>query len=171
MPHGVADVTADTVSARAVPLDQIRIRRAEIADVARIAALDERITGVPKSAYWTDLHERYRSRRSEERFIFLAEAADHAPDDGILGFVIGEVRAWEFGSTPCGWVFAISVDASAREHRVGERLLQAISEAFKRAGMDKMRTMISRNNVLLMSFFRSEGMMAGPYIQLEKDLD
>jgi hypothetical protein len=31
--------------------------------------------------------------------------------------------------------------------------------------------MVARDNHLHMTFFRSEGMMAGPYIQLEKDLD
>ena len=88
----------------------------------------------------------------------------------MLGFVIGEVRAWEFGSAPCGWVFALSVHPDARQMSIGEQLLAALSNAFKRTGVGTMRTMISRDNHLLMSFFRSEGMMAGPYIQLEKDL-
>jgi hypothetical protein len=36
--------------------------------------------------------------------------------------------------------------------------------------MSKMRTMVARDNRLHSLFFRGEGMMAGPYIQLEKDL-
>jgi len=35
----------------------------------------------------------------------------------------------------------------------------------------KMRTMVARANRLHLMFFRSEGMMAGPYLQLEKELD
>jgi hypothetical protein len=31
--------------------------------------------------------------------------------------------------------------------------------------------MVARDNRLHLLFFRSEGMMAGPYIQLEKELD
>ena len=42
---------------------------------------------------------------------------------------------------------------------------------FKEAGVSKMRTMVERNTILQMLFFRSEGMMAGPYIQLERVLD
>ena len=34
-----------------------------------------------------------------------------------------------------------------------------------------MRTMVARDNRLHLLFFRGEGMMAGPYIQLEKELD
>jgi hypothetical protein len=50
-------------------------------------------------------------------------------------------------------------------------MLEAISAEFKKAGISKMRTMVARDDRLPMLFFRSEGMMAGPYIQLEKDLD
>jgi len=31
--------------------------------------------------------------------------------------------------------------------------------------------MLARDDQLVMSFFRSQGMMAGPFIQLEKSLD
>jgi hypothetical protein len=33
-----------------------------------------------------------------------------------------------------------------------------------------MRTMVARDNQLHLLFFRGEGMKAGPYIQLEKEL-
>ncbi len=143
------------------------VRRAEDADLAKVIALDMEVTGVAKDAYWADLHERYATRRPGERFFFVAESADKRQ---ILGFVIGEIRAWEFGSEPCGWVFGVSVDPEVREHGVGERLLETISAAFRDAGVGKMRTLISHGNHLLMSFFRSQGMMAGPYLQLERDL-
>jgi ribosomal protein S18 acetylase RimI-like enzyme len=148
---------------------EVRIRPAEAADLAQVIALDERITRVAKAGYWHDLHARYQTRGSGEGFFFVAERAQ-TEGRQILGFVIGEVRAWEFGSAPCGWVFALSVHPDARQSGVGERLLVAISDAFKGAGVDTMRTMILRDNHLLMSFFRSEGLMAGPYIQLEKEL-
>ena len=148
----------------------IHIRRASADDLARVIALDEQVTGVRKQVYWEDLYERIHTRRAEERFFFVAEATPAGGESALLGFVIGEVRAWEFGSAPCGWVFAISVDPESRLAGVGERLLDTITDAFRGLGVSTMRTMISRDNHLLMSFFRSEGMMAGPYIQLEKEL-
>ena len=54
---------------------------------------------------------------------------------------------------------------------MGEALFEAISTEFKKAGVGKMRTMVARDNRLHLMFFRGEGMMAGPYIQLEKDID
>ena len=40
----------------------------------------------------------------------------------VVGFVIGEVRDWEFGSPPCGWVFAIDVDPTVRQRGIGAAL-------------------------------------------------
>ncbi|TDI56785.1 MAG: N-acetyltransferase [Alphaproteobacteria bacterium] len=144
------------------------VRRASADDIERVIALDARITGLAKADYWRDVFERYGQRRLEERFFLVAESEQLGA--AVLGFVVGEIRAWEFGSAPCGWVFALSVDPDARLQHIGERLFEAISEEFHRAGIGKLRTMVARDNPLHMTFFRSEGMMAGPYIQLEKSI-
>ena len=149
----------------------LRIRRARAEDVPLVSALDAEVTGLAKPDYWRDVFERYGERRLEERFFLIAEIFGQDRRDPILGFIVGEVRAWEFGSQPCGWVFAFSVEPEARLKGVGTSLFDAIAAEFKRAGVDRMRTMVARDNHLHMTFFRSEGMMAGPYIQLEKDLD
>ena len=38
-------------------------------------------------------------------------------------------------------------------------------------GVQIVRTMIAREDNLNMSFFRSQGMMAGPFIELEMSVD
>jgi ribosomal protein S18 acetylase RimI-like enzyme len=148
----------------------VRVRRVRASDMAKVVALDAHVTKLAKPDYWTDVFKRYGKQRLDERFFLVAETPDKA-DTRLAGFIIGEVRAWEFGSTPCGWVFALSVDPDARLHGTGRALLDAISAEFKKSGVTKMRTMVERNTILQMLFFRSEGMMAGPYIQLEKDLE
>ncbi len=147
----------------------IAIRRVAANDLTHIAALDQRVTGQAKPDYWQDIFERYATRRVDQRFFLVAEAA--ASQHPVLGYIVGEVRGWEFGSEPCGWVFAFSVEPDTRQQGIGERLFQAISDAFKTAGVKTMRTMVQRKNQLHMAFFRSEGMVAGPYIQLEKELE
>jgi len=146
------------------------IRPARASDIAFVTAIDERITGIGKMAYWSDVFERYSQQRTGERFFFVAAPPAKAAEQHVLGFIVGEIRAWEFGSAPCGWVFALSVDPSMRLHGVGEALFEQLSAAFRNAGVNKMRTMVAQDNRLHLLFFRGEGMMAGPYIQLEKDL-
>ncbi len=150
--------------------ETLTIRRAESTDIPHVIALDARITGLAKPDYWHEAFAQYSERRPNERFFLVATPSSRPNDPRILGFIIGEIRAWEFGSEPCGWVFALSVEPDARLHGIGQALFAAISMEFKEAGMTKMRTMVVRDNRLHLLFFRGEGMMAGPYIQLEKEL-
>lgn len=155
VPGDAADAGAGAIAVRPVVAE----------DLPRVIELDRRNTGVAKPDYWRDLYARYADP-GRSRYFLVADV-----EGALAGFVIGEVRAWEFGSEPCGWVFAIQVKPEARQHHVGTALVDAIGERFRRAGVGKIRTMLRRNDHVIMAFFRSQGMMAGPFIQLEKDLD
>jgi L-amino acid N-acyltransferase YncA len=145
---------------------KVSVRPVRRADLDQVIGIDATVTGLEKRKYWASVFRRYGSgERSEQQFL-VAVAGGR-----VVGFIIGEVRDWEFGSAPCGWVFAIDVDPQARLGGVGTLLLQAISAQFQRAGVRKLRTMLALDNTLIMSFFRSQGMMAGPLISLEMDLD
>lgn len=143
------------------------IRPAQQGDLPAVTALDARITSLAKGPHWQDLFERSKARQTGHFFLVARSPAN---PDALLGFIVGEIRAWEFGSAPCGWVYALGVAPDARGFRVGEALLEAIAREFRRLGMTKMRTMVAKQAALPMLFFRAEGMMAGPYIQLEKNL-
>ncbi|HXP30270.1 MAG TPA: GNAT family N-acetyltransferase [Stellaceae bacterium] len=153
---------AATVDAEAA----LRIRPALAADIPSVIALDEEVTGLAKPDYWRDMFERYGARRRKERFFLVAEHQDR-----LDGFVIGETRAWEFGSPPCGWIFAIQVRPKGRLKGMGTRLFNAICDCFRKTGVVNVRTMLARDNTTILSFFRSQGMVAGPFIELETTLD
>jgi ribosomal protein S18 acetylase RimI-like enzyme len=136
------------------------------ADLDQVIALDATVTGIEKRNYWQRVYRRYGvGAKGEHRWFLVALAGDQ-----VAGFLIGEVRDWEFGSPPCGWVFAINIDPDARQAGVGARLLSTLSTILRRAGVRKLRTLLSRDNTLILSFFRSQGMMAAPMIPLEMDL-
>jgi N-acetylglutamate synthase-like GNAT family acetyltransferase len=140
------------------------IRGARETDIEAVTGIDARITHLSKPDYWADMFARYGDR--ENRFFLIAED-DKAK---LLGFIIGEVRTWEFGSQPSGWVFAIGVDPETRLNKVGSTLFQAICDCLTKVGVDTVRTMLARDDELNMTFFRSQGMMGGPFIQLEMPL-
>ena len=144
----------------------LRIRPLRRGDLDRVTAIDATVTGLEKTAYWRSIYRRYGAGAQPERAFLVAEL-----DGRVVGFVIGEIRDWEFGSPPCGWVFAIDVDPRARLGGIGTRLLESIGERFRAAGVTKLRTMLARDNTLILSFFRSQGMMAGAFIPLEMDID
>lgn len=148
--------------------DRFAIRPARQGDIPAVTTLDAGITSLAKGPHWQELFERSGARQAGHFFLVATSSA--SPGD-LLGFIVGEVRAWEFGSEPCGWVYALGVASGARGIGIGEALLDAIAREFRGLGMTKMRTMVAKQNALPMKFFRAEGMMAGPYIQLEKNLE
>jgi predicted N-acetyltransferase YhbS len=146
----------------------IDIRPVASADGEAIVALDAEITGTEKTDYWADTLRRFARSDQQTPGCFLV--ADSS-DDGIVGFIVGEVRAWEFGSPPCGWVLVMGVKSGRREGGIGGMLLDALCADLKKAGVTTVRTMALRDDKVNLSFFRSEGLAAGPYIELEKSLN
>ena len=67
-------------------------------------------------------------------------------------------------------MFGIGVRPDTRLRGTGTRLLEAICELFRGRGVDKVRTLLPRNNSLVLAFFRSQGMMAAAFTALERDL-
>lgn len=142
----------------------VQIRDADLSDIASIVRIDAEISGINKPDYWQESYKLFSGEKEQGAFLVAEWEAQ------IVGFIAGEVRAWEFGSTPCGWVFALGVQNHERLHGVGTAMLNAICQRFKQRGINKVRTMVDRRNREVLAFFRSQGMMAGPYLELEKDL-
>jgi len=134
-------------------------------DLDAIAAIYATHTGAPPPAPWrqsvgTLLGENARSA------VALVVTAGEA----VIGYLIGQVRSWEFGSEAAGWILALGV---AREHEgcgVARSLLEAALPRFRALGVDTVRTMVKRDDVAVLRFFRDGGFVAGPYTELELGL-
>jgi ribosomal protein S18 acetylase RimI-like enzyme len=136
------------------------------ADLDAVVALDAATSGAEKPDYWQDILERYTQENPRIKRYFLV---GKTPKDDLLGFIVGEIRAWEFGSPPCGWVIALNV--TQREKGIGTMLFDALCAEMKKDGVTTIRTMVRANDKVNLSFFRGEGLAAGPYIELERQLD
>ena len=132
-------------------------------DLPVVVRLDAELTGLRKHAYW--------------KRAFTAFGADHgtpsrvalAADAGgrLAGYLFGEVRAFEFGSEPCGWIVAVGVVPEDAHRGVGSALVAEASRRFRAAGVATVRTMVKRDDLPMLSFFRANDFVGGPYVQLE----
>lgn len=147
-------------------ISQVTIRNAELSDFDAVVALDLVGAAADKPAYWRGIFDRYIASGREGGFFLVAQAGGK-----VAGFIVGEVRAWEFGSPPCGWVFAMSVAPQAREQGIGQLMMSEMCRRLKAAGVTTVRTMVDREDKLTLSFFRSQGLRTGRYIELEKTLE
>jgi hypothetical protein len=75
----------------------VDIHVAQAGDLDAVVALDAATSGTAKASYWQDIHSRYTKEDARTRRYFLV---GKSPDDELLGFIVGEIRAWEFGSPP-----------------------------------------------------------------------
>lgn len=151
------------MDAPALSGDAVRIRPLLRADLAGVTRIDAHHTGTRKPAYWRRVFSEFLEARDGRVRVGLAAQGPR----GLVGYLLGEVRAFEFGSEPCGWVFSVGVDPGHAREGVASALLEEALRAFRRVGVAKVRTMVRRNDVPVLAFFRAHGFAGGAYVQLE----
>ena len=142
----------------------IAVSEADARDLAEIIALDGKVTGFERADFWTELFR--QQPRSETLCILVARSGGK-----IVGYALGEVRSWPVRAPACGWLYAIGVDKEHRLQKAASLLLVELIARFKKSGVGAVRTMIDVDDHLLMSFLRSFGMTAGPFVELELNLE
>ena len=110
--------TPPTSPPSTVPASEVRIRALAQGDLAEVVRIHELHTGVREPAYWEAVLRRVRVEGEAREVALAAET-----DGGLAAFLFGEVRAFEFGSDPCGWVFAVGVDPRFARGGTASRLL------------------------------------------------
>lgn len=151
----------------AQPARAIRVRDLRSDDLAEVIRIDLLHTGERKPDYWENVLRDFLD--TERKGLRVGLAAAEGPV--MIGYLLGEVRAFEFGSEACGWVFAAGVDPGHLRGGVASLLLVEACRRFRLAGVVRVRTMVRRNNVPVLSFFRANGFVAGTFAQLELTLD
>src|SRR3989304_944840 len=120
--------------------DPIQIRNAVPTDLDAIIEIDDVGPKEEKPAYWRGIFAHYGSGEKKDRIFLAAEAGGES-----VGFIAGEVRAWEFGSAPCGWVFGMAVSPRMRGLGIAKRMFGEICRRLKGAGGTTVRRRVSRD--------------------------
>jgi ribosomal protein S18 acetylase RimI-like enzyme len=139
------------------------IREARSDELPKVIELDATVTGVKRPDFWLDLS---RQAGSKTLAVVIATMGGE-----IIGYALGDLRAWPVRAPACGWIYAIGVAAEYRQQKVATGLMQAMIDHFAKNGAASIRTMIEVDDHLLMSFLRSFGMTAGPFVELELKLE
>ena len=141
--------------------EQARIRSLSELDIARIVAIDERLTGVYRPEVW------------ERRIMFYIrrdpDASRVAELDGkVVGFMLSDLRGGEFGlEETSGWIERFGVDPDYQGRSIGRRLFEAVIEHLKQQGAVTVRTLVDQKDSDLASFLRAVGFQNSPLTALE----
>jgi ribosomal protein S18 acetylase RimI-like enzyme len=142
------------------------IRKIKPEDSKAIIAVAAIYSGKAKPEYWEErLKPFFGSSRKQMNLGYVAVTMGK-----VIGYILAEARAWEFGSPECGWIFAIGVNPKIGRHGVGLALCREVCLKFKTLGIHTVRTMVRKDDVNVLSFFRASGFSAGPFIELELQL-
>lgn len=134
--------------------------RRDLADVVRIDAIH---TGAEQRPYWARLFREFLGPSPGRARVGLAAEVDGE----LAGFLLADVRAFEFGSEPCGWILEVGVDPACARRGVASALLAEAVKRLRATGVTAVRTMVRRNDMPVLTFFRTNGFAAGPFVQLE----
>jgi flavin-dependent dehydrogenase/ribosomal protein S18 acetylase RimI-like enzyme len=149
---------------RARRMTEITVRQMTVRDIDEMMHIDEKITGLPHSAYYQSKAAAYIKRAPESCLVALER-------DRVVGFVLGDVRGWEFATELSGWLEIIGVDPEYQGEGVSLALMDELCARFRRAGVKVVNTMVNWNDGNLIDYFRANGFDPGEYVNLVKRLD
>jgi len=148
-------------------VESLAVRDLRSDDLDEVVRIDALHTGREKRDYWSATLRRFVDRTNRKQVGLAVEETEGR----LAGYLLGEVRAFEFGSEACGWVFAVGVEPDRLRGHVASRLLREACRRFRTAGIETVRTMVRRNDVPVLSFFRTAGFEGGTFVQLERNLE
>jgi predicted N-acetyltransferase YhbS len=143
------------------------IRKIEPDDTSAIIEIDAIHSGKSKPEYWQNRLKPLFEKSSGEDFAVGYVAV---LDARVIGHILAEGRAWEFGSPLCGWIIAIGVHPDFTRKGVALALCREVCMKLKSLGIRTVRTMVRKDDVNVLSFFRASGFHAGPFIELELEM-
>jgi len=140
-------------TARVRPLDEL--------DIGSVVRIDERITGRYRPEFW-EQRVMYYLRRDPD-------SSQVAEIDGkVVGFMLGDVRAGEFGlEEPSGWIERFGIDPDHRGRELGKHLFDALAAHFKEAGVKSIRTLVDEKDSGVAGFLKAMGFGQSPLVAME----
>lgn len=134
----------------------VRVRALDTIDIGAVTRIDERITGGYRPEVW-ERRIGYYLRRDPEAAL-VAEVGGE-----VAGFMLGEVRAGEFGlDEPTGWIEVLGVDPDYRGQAIGSRMAEAMLAHFKARGAHVVRTLVDESMSDIEGFFTHLGFRPAP---------
>jgi ribosomal protein S18 acetylase RimI-like enzyme len=133
-------------------------------DAEAVLAINEKITGKPHEAQWESRIIDALTRNPLGCLVAEAEGK-------VVGFILGDIRGWEFAIPKSGWIEIVGVDPAFQGKGVARALIEKLEIYFRNHNVERIQTMVNWNEGGLVGFFRSLGFERSEFILLEKGSD
>lgn len=143
----------------------IYVRNMEKGDLAAIADMEERQTGVARPHYWEKRIEMSEAIRPHWASL-VAEI-----DNRVVGFILGRAGELEFGLPgTVAWIEMIGVDPAHRRRGVAQALVEKFAESAEDHGIRTIFTLVTSNQTEMQHFFGRLGFVHGKMLHYQKEL-
>lgn len=139
----------------------VTVRRMKTQDADAVLRINEQITGRPPEAQWASkiIDDITRNPLG----CLVAEEGGE-----IVGFILGDIRGWEFAIPKSGWIEIVGVDPRFQGKGVARALIETLGAYFRNHNVSRIMTMVDWNDGGLVGFFRALGFERSDFIILEK---
>ncbi len=149
----------------ALARDRVPVRSMRAEDLAAIVAIDRRITGRARPAYF----ERKLAEVLEESGVRVSLVAERGGE--LLGFVMARVDYGEFGRAATTAVIdTIGVDPAARGQQVGRALISQLLANLASLRVEVVRTQLRWDDLALLGFLAGCGFRPAQHLALRRKL-
>lgn len=145
-----SSATSDDIEA--LSRDKVPVRSMVEGDLASIVAIDGRITGNDRSAYF---RQKLGEALSESgvRVSLVAES-----DGFVVGYIMARVDIGDYGHVaPEAVIDTIGVDPEAAGHGIGTALLSQLVANLSALRVERVRTHVAWNDLSLLGFLGKAG--------------
>jgi len=138
-----------------------RVRPLDELDIGSIVRIDERITGRHRPEFWEQRVGYYLRRDPDSSQVVEV-------DGKVVGFMLGDVRAGEFGlEEPSGWLERFGIDPEHRGRDLGRLLYAALLAHFRDCGVTRVRTLVDQSDQGVAGFLQALGFTNSPLQALD----
>ena len=141
--------------------EEVKIRKMVPEDVVKILEIDQKLVGRERSPSWPQRVTRYLEMYYPP-LCHVAEINGH-----VVGFVLGDIRGWEYALAPSGWIDIMGVTPEFQGQGIGKNLVQAFALECQERKM-KTHIMVRESDERIKKFFAEAGFHRGGLIELEK---
>ena len=140
----------------------VTVRRMNTQDTEAVLAINVKITGRPHEAQYESRIIDALTRNPLGCLVAEAEGK-------VAGFILGDIRGWEFAIPKSGWIEIVGVDPDFHGKGIARALIEKLDLYFRNQNVERVMTMINWNEGGLVGFFRSLGFERSEFILLEKE--
>ena len=144
--------------------DTITIRRMEPSDEKYVIAIDQKIVGEERASSWQQRVFRYLER-------YYPPVSHVAEANGVVvGFIIGDLRGWEYGMASGAWIDIMGVDRDYQGQGVGRRLVDAFVTQCREQGIKSIHAFMREDDTRIQRFLESANFSRGTLVDYALEL-